>query len=68
MEKGSKLLRGNWVEAKATEGLDPDIEVGFTIKLLLLLNWRRLEKRDAQIQVNSKFHANIQSSGGLYYF
>ena len=24
------MLRGNWVEAKATEGLDPDIEVGCT--------------------------------------
>lgn len=30
MEKGSKLLRGNWVEAKATENLDSDIEVGCT--------------------------------------
>ena len=27
MDKGSKLLRGNWVEAKATEHLDADIEV-----------------------------------------
>ena len=28
--KGSKLLRGNWVEAQATQHMDEDIPIGHT--------------------------------------